>query len=96
MFNIPGKDRRSSRRVASRKISFETLETRRMLTADPLNRTFAPGVYVPSTTQEHTIANKAGYDLAHLWSDWSAYESGGGEVRRLARYVDRLNTGLQV
>ncbi len=86
------------RRTNHQIFAFETLEQRRVLDSLPLD--FAPWVYLPSNTQEQSIADKVGYDLAHLWSDWNDFEAAGGEsvVGPFNSYSSALaqNTVLQV
>lgn len=61
-----------------RKGAFERLESRELLFAAPLSLSFSLEAYVPATAQEQTLADKVGYELAHLWSDWNDYESLSG------------------
>jgi hypothetical protein len=59
-----------------RRFSFEKLEPRLVLDGD---FTFAPGVFVPDSTEEEVIADKGGIELAWLYSDYTDWQAAGGE-----------------
>ncbi len=68
------RNKQTNRGLAHAKFSFERLEPRLVLDGD---FTFAPHQFVPDTPQEQAIADKAGTDLAWLYTDYQDWQASG-------------------